>query len=97
MIAARNPSSLKGNLGCDLYSGGLAWTSAVLLAHGYAGAGFLCLGKASKDALAVGAGMGWSWGCGVWPGGCTHTGSAQRLSLISTSRVLSRGGVHPTH
>lgn len=95
MIAARNPSSLKGNLGCDLYSGGLAWTSAVLLAHGYAG--FLCLGKASKDALAVGAGMGWSWGCGVWPGGCTHTGSAQRLSLISTSRVLSRGGVHPTH
>lgn len=95
VIAARNPSFLKGILGCDLYSRGLAWATAVcLVAHGYTG--FLCLGEASKDALtAMKLEMGWD---GAGAAGCgllvVRTGSAQRLSLISISMacVLPRGG-----
>jgi hypothetical protein len=70
MIATRCQSSLKGILWCDIYSGGLAWASAVsLVVRGYTG--FLCLGEASPRCCGsdeVGGGMEWSWElqCVAW-------------------------------
>lgn len=94
MIATRNPSSLNGILGCGLYSSGLAWTSAVrLVVHGYTG--FLCLGKASKDALAaMELGMGWGWvaGCGL-----VHTQAQLGLRASSPWHTSYPEGVSIQH